>query len=192
MILRRGPVLAAFLLCFLAKVRGGVSLAATAVNDNNDSNSRSSNNKKKRGRVKQSYAASWTYFCDAPPRVRKLDPLHTHTRTLSTTLHARAHIRCIHCSVFSPLTGVRGIRTIRVPNLVDAQRQRGAAERRVLRRRAEHLGQEVHAGRVRYFFQSLPKGIPVQGLRRGALQLRNGIYGRPRGEYVFFEELREE
>lgn len=96
-------------------------------------------------------------------------------------------------SLSPPLpTGVRGIRTVRVPNLVDAQRQRGAAERRVLRRRAEHRGQEVHAGRVRYLFQSLPKGIPVEGVRRGALQLRNGIYGRPRGEYVFFEELRQE
>lgn len=49
-------------------------------------------------------------------------------------------------------TGVRGIRTIRAANLVDAQRERGAAERRVLRRRTERGGPKVRTGRVRYVF----------------------------------------
>lgn len=94
-------------------------------------------------------------------------------------------------TVVSP-TGVRRIRTIRAANLVDAQCERGAAERLVLRRRTEHGGPKVHTGRVRYVFQSLPEGIPVKSLRRRALQLRNGIYACPGREYVFFEELCQE
>lgn len=54
-------------------------------------------------------------------------------------------------AVVSP-TGVRGIRTIRAANLVDAQCERGAAERHVLRWRAERGGPKVHTGRVRYLF----------------------------------------
>lgn len=37
-------------------------------------------------------------------------------------------------------TGVRGIRTIRTANPIDAQCERGAAERHVLRRHTEHGG----------------------------------------------------
>ena len=76
---------------------------------------------------------------------------------------------CIEINVFCFPTGVRGIRTIRVANVIDAQPERGAAERPVLRRLPEHRGSEVHPGPVRHLFQSLPEGIPVSSVPRRTL-----------------------
>lgn len=84
--------------------------------------------------------------------------------SLHNTHAKKQSVRSVQCNFFVPLkcriaftdlsphAGVRGLRTVRAADPVHAQRERGAAERRLLRREPERGGPEVHAGRVRYVF----------------------------------------
>lgn len=160
MILRRGSVVAAFLLCFLAKVRAFLRRLKRE---------RGGERKEKttftKGQSVQSRLGCTLPVCrrvtSAPPRnqrarvtcanitcspllagllqVAKQATLKKKSRAtqsfsflfLSPHLPQTTPRPALH-SLFCLPTGVRGIRTIRVANLVDTQRQRRAAERHVL------------------------------------------------------------
>lgn len=147
MILRRGSVVAAFLLCLLAKVRAFLCRL-----------------KKRKGEKTSTKGQSvqprlgCTLIASVSPRNQRArvpcanimcSPLLAGLLQVAKQVALRkvAQLRVlffVFClsststktpalhSLFCLPTGVRGIRTIRVANLVDAQRQRRAAERHVL------------------------------------------------------------
>ncbi len=103
----------------------------------------------------------------------------------------------VPCDKYCPLNfaccfvaGLWGIGAFWDAGFVHAELERGAAERRVLWRRARRGGPLVYGGRVRYVFPRLSEGVSVAGVFGRPVQLRKRIYSRYRWEYFFCQAPR--
>lgn len=90
--------------------------------------------------------------------------------------------------LFTLFAGFFSFGTLWASDSVDTEHQRAAAERRLLWRTSRWNGSAVHGRRVWHLLPSLSEGVPAEGVRSRALQLRHHLDTRARWEYIFFTQ----